>query len=71
VNVTSCGRLCPYRKKINLTKSLASQAVGVKEVDSGIWLGRFKDYDLGYIELEERTLQTLENPFGPKVLPMS
>jgi hypothetical protein len=29
------------------------------------------DYDLGYIELEERTLQPLENPFGPKVLPMS
>jgi hypothetical protein len=26
---------------------------------------------LGYIELEERTLQPLENPFGPKVLPMS
>jgi len=28
-------------------------------------------YDLGYIDLEERTLQPLENPFGPKVLPMS
>ena len=23
------------------------------------------DYDLGYIDLEERTLQPLENPFGP------
>jgi len=29
------------------------------------------DYDLGYIDLEERTLQPLDNPFGPKVLPMS
>ena len=28
------------------------------------------DYDLGYIDLEERTLQPLDNPFGPKVLPM-
>jgi len=29
------------------------------------------DYDLGYVDLEERTLQPLVNPFGPKVLPMS
>jgi transposase InsO family protein len=71
VNVTSCGRICLYRKKINLSKSLAGQAVGVKQVDSGIWLVSFMHYDLGYIELEERTLQPLENPFGPKVLPMS
>jgi hypothetical protein len=28
------------------------------------------DYDLGYVDLEERTLQPLDNPFGPKVLPM-
>ena len=71
VNVTSCGRLCLYRKKINLSLSLAGQAVGVKEVDQGIWLVSFMDYDLGYIDLEEKTLQPLENPFGPKVLPMS
>jgi transposase InsO family protein len=71
VMVTSCGRLCLYRKKINLSKSLAGQAVGVKEVESGIWLVSFMDYDLGYIDLEEKTLQPLDNPFGPKVLPMS
>jgi hypothetical protein len=69
--ITNCGRLCLYRKKINLSKSLAGQAVGVKEVDGGIWLVSFMDYDLGYIDLEERTLQPLENPFGPKVSPMS
>jgi hypothetical protein len=28
------------------------------------------DYDLGYIDLEEKTLQPLDNPFGPKALPM-
>jgi putative transposase len=71
VAVTSCGRLCLYRKKINLSTSLAGQAVGVKEVDNGIWLVSFMDYDLGYIDLEEKTLQPLDNPFGPKVLPMS
>jgi transposase InsO family protein len=71
VVVTSCGRLCLYRKKINLSVTLAGQAVGVKEVDNGIWLVTFMDYDLGYIDLEEKTLQPLANPFGPKVLPMS
>jgi hypothetical protein len=47
------------------------RAVGIKEVDDGIWLVSFMDYDLGYIDLEEKTLQPLNNPFGPKVLPMS
>ncbi len=71
VMVTSCGRLCLYRKKINLSVCLAGQAVGIKEVDDGIWLVSFMEYDLGYIDLEEKTLQPLKNPFGPKVLPMS
>jgi len=69
--VTCCGRLCLYRKKINISTALAGQAAGLKEVDEGIWLVTFMDYDLGYIDLEEKTLQPLENPFGPKVLPMS
>jgi hypothetical protein len=25
-------------------------------------------YDLGYFDLEQRTLQPLENPFGPKIV---
>jgi hypothetical protein len=65
------GRLCLYRKKINLSTCLAGQAVGIKEVDDGIWLVSFMDYDHGYIDLEEKTLQPLNNPFGAKVLPMS
>jgi putative transposase len=28
------------------------------------------NYDLGYFDLETRVLEPLENPFGPKVLPM-
>ena len=43
-----------------------SSAVGIKEVDDGIWLVSFMDYDLGYIDLEEKTLQPLANPVGPK-----
>lgn len=67
VNVSNCGRICIYRKKINLSTSLSGQAVGIKEVEDGIWLVSFMSYDLGYIDLEEKTLQPLDNPFGPRV----
>jgi hypothetical protein len=40
---------------------------GIKEVDDVIWLVTFMDYDLGYIDLEGKTLQPLNDPFGPKV----
>lgn len=70
--VTACGRLCMHRKKINISTVLAGQRLGIKEVDEGIWLVSFMTYDLGYIDLEQRTLQPLENPFGPAPLsPMS
>jgi len=49
----------------------AGQAIGIKEVHDDIWLVSFMDYDLGYFDLETRVLEPLENPFGPKVLPMS
>jgi putative transposase len=45
-------------------------AVGIKEVHDDIWLVSFMDYDLGYFDLDTRVLEPLENPFGPKVLPM-
>jgi hypothetical protein len=32
-----------------------------------IWLVSFMEYDLAYIDLEEKTLQPPANPFGPKV----
>src|SRR5690606_7609106 len=31
----------------------------------------FLRYDLGYIDLEQRTLQTIDNPFGTRLSPMS
>jgi hypothetical protein len=65
--VSRCAGLSPFKKKINLSTSLAGQAVGIKEVDDGIWMVSFMDYDLGYIDLEEKTLQPLNNPFGPRV----
>jgi transposase InsO family protein len=69
--VTACGRVCMNRKKINISTVLAGQKVGLKEVDEGIWLVSFMHYDLGYIDLEQKTLQPLDNPFGPRLSPMS
>jgi transposase InsO family protein len=66
VLVTACGRLCLHRKKINISTVLAGQRLGIKEVDDGIWLVSFMHYDLGYFDLEQRTLQPLDNPFAPK-----
>ena len=47
------------------------QRLGIKKVDDGIWLVSFLTYDLGYIDLEQKTLQTIDNPFGARVSPMS
>ena len=37
----------------------------------GVWLVTFTHYDLGYFDDETYRLEPIENPFGPKVLPMS
>jgi len=41
VLVTSCGRICKHRKRINLSSVLAGQRVGIKEIDEGIWTVSF------------------------------
>ena len=46
------------------------QAVGVTQVGERIWLVTFMHYDLGYFDDETCRLEPIENPFGPKVLPM-
>ncbi len=71
IMVTACGRICMHRKKINISTVMAGQRLGIKEVDDGIWLVSFMHYDLGYIDLEQKTLQTVDNPFGSRLLPMS
>jgi transposase InsO family protein len=71
VLVTACGRICMHRKRINISTVLAGQRVGIKEVDEGIWIVSFMHYDLGFIDLEQKTLQPLDNPFGARLLPMS
>jgi hypothetical protein len=41
------------------------------EADEGIWLVSFMSYDLGLIDPEQKTLQSLDNQFGPRLSPMS
>jgi len=68
-----------HRKRISISYTLAGQRVGIKEVDDGIWIVSFMQYDLGHIDLQQKTLQPLDNPFGPRfylclrygLLPMS
>jgi putative transposase len=71
VTVTTCGRICFNRQKINLSGVFAGQLVGLKQVSDEIWLVSFMDYDLGYFDHETCRLEPIENPFGPKVLPMT
>jgi hypothetical protein len=50
---------------------MAGQRLGLREIDDGIWLVSFIAYDLGYIDLEQKSLQPIDNPFGTRVPPMS
>jgi hypothetical protein len=69
--VTACGRICMHRKRVNISTVPAGPRVGIKEVDEGIWLVSFMHDDRGSIDLEQRTLQPLDNPSGPSLSPMS
>jgi putative transposase len=69
--VTTCGRICYRSRKINLSQVFAGQRVGVRQVSERIWLVSFMEYDLGYFDDETCRLEPIENPFGPKLLPMS
>jgi putative transposase len=69
--VTRCGRICWKRRKISLSTVFAGQHVGVRQVSDRIWLVSFMDYDLGYFDDETCRVEPIENPFSPKVLPMS
>ena len=70
VSVTTCGRICFIRQKINLSQIFAGQNVGIKQVSDRIWLVNFMDYNLGHVDNETCRLEPVENPFGSKVLPM-
>jgi len=71
VTITTCGRICIGRRKINLSQVFAGQNVGIKEIAEKIWLVSFMHYDLGFFDHEACRVECAPNPFGAKVLPMS
>ena len=68
--MTHCGRICYQRRKINRSQVFAGQKVGVQTADH-IWLVSFMDYDLGHFDDETCRLEPIEDPFGPRLSPMS
>jgi putative transposase len=70
LTVTTCGRICMGRRKINLSIVFAGQNVGDREVADKIWLVSFMNYDLGFFDQECGRVTSAENPFEAKVLPM-
>ncbi|HTT23527.1 MAG TPA: hypothetical protein VMG82_31660 [Candidatus Sulfotelmatobacter sp.] len=66
-----CRRAYPDGKKSDNGARCAGQKDVFKEVHDDSWLVSFMGYDLGYFDLERQVREPLENPFGPKVLPMS
>ena len=71
INVSHCGRICIGKRKINFTRALAGQAVGISQVDENIWMVTFMDYDLGFFDTESARFEPAPNPFGTSLLPMS
>ena len=62
--------MCYQTRKINVSQVFAGQKVGVKQVDD-IWVVTFMHYNLGLFDDETCRLESIDNPFGPKLLPMS
>lgn len=62
LQVSRTGVMGVNRMKINISTVMAGQRLGLKEVDHGIWVVSFMAYDLGYIDLEQKTLQPIDNP---------
>jgi hypothetical protein len=50
---------------------LTGRKFRVKEVGDGILLATFMHYDLGFVDLEQKSLQLSGNRFGTRLSPMS
>ena len=48
---------------------MAGQRPSIKEVDDAIWLVSFMHFDLGYIDLEQKSLRSIDNKFGTRLSP--
>ena len=70
VIVARNGTIGLHGRPVIISTVFEGQRLGLREVDTDVWLVSFMHYDLGYIDLEARTLQTIDTPFGSRVSPM-
>jgi putative transposase len=64
ITVSQCGRICDQGLKVSLSRAFAGQEVGIKEMEDGIWVVSFLDYDLGYFDDKAERVEPVEDPFG-------
>lgn len=64
ITVSQCGRICDRGLKVSLSKAFAGVEVGIKEMEDGIWVVSFLDYDLGYFDDNGKRVEPIEDPFG-------
>jgi putative transposase len=71
IMVTTCGRICIGKRKINLSQVFAGQKIGIREVSDSVWLVSFMHCDMRFFDAEADLVECAENPFGAKVSTMS
>lgn len=64
ITVSQCGRIRDRGLKVSLSTAFAGQEVGIKEMEDGIWVVSFLDYDLGYFDDKAERVEPVEDPFG-------
>jgi hypothetical protein len=64
------GTIRLHGRPVIISTVFEGQRLGLREVDTDVWLVSFMHYDLGYIDLEDCKLQTIDTPFGSRVSPM-
>lgn len=64
ITVTQCGRICDRSLKVSFSRAFAGQEVGIKEMEDGIWVVSFLDFDLGYFDDTSKRVEPVEDPFG-------
>jgi transposase InsO family protein len=62
--VSQCGRVCTKGLKVSLSKAFAGVEVGIKEMEDGIWVVSFLDYDLGYFDDKSKKVEPITDPFS-------
>lgn len=62
--VTLCGEISFKRKRIYISRALGGYNIGITRQDEDIYLVKFMDYQLGFFDLENRKVLSIENPFA-------